>query len=137
MKFIGQLLRVRELILMRDPCLLHWVLHRLETMDSDKMFSPTTISKEVVMSLSMPLSIWHMKYIFVRFKLDANANSNLIEGKTGYAYAMVGKYGTVQWLSMRTMHRDATDLYNLFWDKPALLSSMVMDEMENIKALLA
>lgn len=138
MKLLEHLLKLRERLLMRDPFLLHLVLNRLEKGALyNKLFSPAQDFKGIVMYESMPLSIWLMEYMLVKFKLDAKAESNIFQGKTGYAYAMVGKHGTVTWLPIQMVHRDSSEVYNLFADKPLLLSSIMKEEVHYIQRVLA
>ena len=138
MKLLEHLLKLRERLLMRAPFLLHLVLNRLEKGALyNKLFSPAQDFKGIVMYESMPLSIWLMEYMLVKFKLDAKAESNIFQGKTGYAYAMVGKHGTVTWLPIQMVHRDSSEVYNLFADKPLLLSSIMKEEVHYIQRVLA
>ena len=134
-RIMAKLLNAGENTLFRDPFVLDLITNRMSDRSFyKKNFSPTTEKNGVLMSMTEPLRVGLLKYVIVKFKLDASESDSMFDGRTGYAYALVGKYGAVQWLPLPMVYKDSDDLYNLFADKPTLLSSMMMTELNNIRS---
>lgn len=130
-------LSIREMILSHDPYVMDLAIQRFENYASRHRFKPMfteLMTKDgIKISVSATLSAWFMKFVIIKFELHEESHRMVFSGHHGYAYAMVGKHNLCQWLRIEKVHRDVTDLYDLFLDRPTKLSGLLRDNLQAIR----
>ena len=127
----------REFILSHDPYVMDLVFQRLEQYAVIHRLKPlytcVATKGDISLSVSAPLSAWFMKFVIVKFARTSEDARFSFSGKQGYAYAVVGKHYLCQWVQLEKMHRDTSDIYDLFLDSPTKLAGFLKEELEDIR----
>ena len=130
----------REFILSHDPYVMDLAFQRLEEYAANHRLKPlytcVATKGDISLSVSAPLSAWFMKFVIVKFTRTTEDTRFSFSGKQGYAYAIVGKNYLCQWVRLEKMHRDTSDIYDLFLDNPTKLSAFLREELADIRELM-
>ena len=127
MKLLSTLMKLRESLLIRDPFIFKWVIHR----KPKAVYHTVNRVGQMQVFVSNPVSVWLNRYVFVKFRLPF---SYIHSADSCTAYAVVGKHGNYRFIPFM-IAKEPDNVADLLAYRPIILHEY-MESEENMKDIM-